>query len=162
MDHTQADTMKYLEKLSGAWIGKGTGAFPTIVPFQYRETLTFTPGEGKAYLHYEQRTWRKDESGREMASHWESGFWRVLGDNEVELACAQVGRVEVARGRLVPTENGFSLRLQSSLFGNDARMQQTLREFILRGSTLRYTLQMQTTAVPVLAMHVQAELRRNG
>lgn len=162
MNIEQADTMRFLERLSGAWVGEGTGGYPTIATFHYRETLTFTPVVEKAYLHYEQRTWRKDESGKEMPSHWETGFWRILPDNQIELYCAQSGgRLEAAHGSLTPTEQGFILGLRSSLFGLDARVEQTWREYELRGGILRYSLQMQTTAVASLTLHVEAQLRQN-
>jgi hypothetical protein len=161
MDIALTETMKCLARLAGAWTGTGEGGYPTIDPFQYREALTFTPAAGKAYLHYDQRTWRRDDSGQEVPSHWESGFWRILPEGQVELLCVQAsGRVEVARGRLHPTGDGFSLELRSSLFANDARVEQTWREYDLRGDTLRYALKMQTAAVPALTWHVRADLRR--
>ena len=163
MDIQQSAVMKSMERLIGAWVGEGKGEFPTIKPFQFRAALTFTPAEGKAYLHYDQRTWRKDDSGAEMPSHWESGFWRVLADGEVEFVVAQgSGQVEVSRGRLIAADEGFILVLRSSLLGNDKRVIETRREFVLRGGSLRVEMKMQTTAVAVLSMHVQAELRRGG
>ena len=155
----QADTLKYLERLSGTWVGEGTGGYPTIDTFHYREALTFTPAEGKTYLHYEQRTWLMDESGKDKPSHWETGFLRILANNEIELICAQAsGRVEIARGLLTPTDEGFVLDLRSTQFALDMRVEQTWRELVLRGGFLSHSLQMQTAAVAALTQHVQARL----
>ena len=162
MDIEQAKLFQCLEGLSGTWVGKGIGEFPTITTFSYREELTFTSNSSKAYLHYEQRTWRRDESGNEVASHWETGFWRLLPTQEVELLCAQSGgRVEIARGSLTMTPDGFNLDLRSSLVANDSRAEGTLRKFILGGDILRYSMYMQTTAVPALTLHVQAQLEQS-
>lgn len=163
MEIEQDHSMKILERLIGAWVGDGAGEYPTIEPFQFREALTFTPAEGKAYLHYDQRTWRKDKNGVEMPSHWESGFLRALADGEVEFLVAQgSGMVEISHGLLTSTNDGFILVLSSSLLANDARVEETLREFELHGSSLRVEMQMKTTAVPALRVHVQADLRRGG
>ncbi len=160
MEIEQADIMRYLDRLWGVWVGAGTGEFPTIATFRYREILTFTPIEGKPVLHYEQRTWRKDESGKEFPSHWETGFWRVLPNNEVEMVCAQSGvRVEMANGKLVPEEDGFSLGMDSTLISDEQRVAGTRRDFHLQGGVLRYFMKMKTSTVPVLTLHVQASLK---
>lgn len=91
-------------------------------------------------------------------------FWRILANHEVDLLCAQVsGRIEVARGRLIPTTDGFTLGLHSSLVANDdGRVEGTWREFTLRGSTLQYSLKMQTASVSALTLHVHAQLKQNS
>lgn len=94
-------------------------------------------------------------------SHWESGFWRILSATEIEVLGAQAGgRVEISRGALTPTRDGFVLHLQSTLVANDARIDKTAREFVLQARTFRYTMQMSTTAVPELTLHMHAELSK--
>ena len=159
MEIEQGNIEKFLEQLSGTWTGEGTGEYPTIATFRYREALTFTSGEGKPYLHYEQRTWKKEVTGNELPSHWETGFWRILSSNEVELISAQAsGRIEVARGPFTLIEDGLTFSVRSSLIANNTRVEQTWREFTLQGGHLQYSLQMQTSAVPTLTLHLQAQL----
>lgn len=161
MDEGQMDTMRLIRQLVGRWAGAGMARYPTITSFDYREELEFTIPEGKPLVHYDQRTSRRSDSGGFVTSHWETGFWRVLSATEIELLCAQSGgRVEVARGTLTPTENGFVVRLASTLIGNDPRMDKTAREVVLKGDMLSYALRMSTTAVPELTTHVSAELKR--
>ncbi len=161
MEYDPAHTMAILKRLSGVWVGKGTAQFPTTGAFPYREQLTFSAGEGKPAIHYQQRTWRPGENGQEMQSHWETGFWRILADNQVEFLCVQAsGVLEAARGLLTLTAGGFILDLTSSLVAQDARVQHTARKFELREGVLSYWMSMQTTAVSSLTLHVHAELRQ--
>ncbi len=156
-------TMNLLRQLLGKWCGNGIAEFPTISTFEYREELQFAANDTQCVLHYEQRTWKKRETGEFAPSHWESGFWRVLSATEIEILCAQAGgRVEISRGTLTPSGDGFILHLHSTLVANDARMDKTAREFVLEGSILRYDMKMSTTAVPELTPHVRAELTRCG
>ena len=150
-----------LQLLLGEWSGSGKGEFPTIEPFEYLETITFSC-DGRPPLHYEQKTKRRRAGQAEyIPSHWESGFIRVLPDGQVELTCAQNGgRLEMLRGSLEQTEVGFILRLQSTAFLNDPRMLQTSRIITLDGDTLHYTQNMHTTAVPGSTHHVEATLQR--
>ncbi len=163
MDEGQMQAMELLRRLVGRWEGKGTASFPTIQTFDYREETKFAIPETKPLLHYDQRTSRRKDSGEYVPSHWETGFWRILSATEIELLCAQSGgRVEVARGTLTPTGDGFIARFSSTLIGNDERMGRTAREIRLRGNSLSYSLQMSTTAVPQLTAHVSAELEKEG
>lgn len=161
MDEAQIQVMNLIRPLLGKWRGNGVAAFPTIATFEYREELEFAANDAQPVVRYEQRTWKKVESGEYAPSHWEVGFWRILSANDLELACAQVGgRVEVLRGNIEPTREGFVFKPHSVLVANDARMDATAREFALQGDTLRYAMAMSTTAVPALTPHVHAELRR--
>jgi hypothetical protein len=150
-----------LHLLVGAWTGTGRGEFPTIEPFEYLETLSFS-SDGRPFLHYEQKTKRRRaEQAEYVSSHWESGFIRLLLNGQVELTSAQSGgRLEMLIGSLEETPVGLILRLQSTAFLNDPRMLETSRTIILEGDTLYYTLNMHTTAVPGDALHVEARLNR--
>jgi hypothetical protein len=162
MDEQQADTMNLARQVLGNWRGNGVAAFPTIPTFEYREELEFVTNDVKPYLRYEQRTWKKLETGEYAPSHWETGFWRVLPEGEIEVLSAQGGgRVEVLRGILEPTSEGFALNLSSALVGNDACINKTIRQFSILGRTLQYTMRMSTTAVPDLTLHVQATLTKS-
>jgi hypothetical protein len=160
-EQDQATAMNMIRPLLGKWFGSGVAAFPTIATFEYREELEFTANDTQPVLRYEQRTWKKLETGEYVPSHWEVGFWRILSANELEISCAQLGgRVEVLRGDIEPTREGFVFKPRSQLVANDARMDATAREFVLQGDWLRYAMAMSTTAVPALTPHVHAELKR--
>lgn len=52
--------------LSGEWSGAGTGEYPTIEPFEYQESLRFTPDETRPLIHYEQKTRRRNSEQAEF------------------------------------------------------------------------------------------------
>lgn len=161
MDNRQAESLKLLRLILGQWRGNGTITFPTIPTQPYREELNFSADDVHKFLRYEQRTWKKVETGEYVPSHWETGFWRVLPTGEVEILNAQGGgRVEVLLGSLTPGQAGFVLDVNSTLVANDDRMGKTSRQFILEGSALQYSQHMSTTDVPTMATHVQATLAR--
>ncbi len=150
-----------LEQLIGEWRGEGNGQYPTIPSFHYLESLSFTAaGEG---LHYHQITRRLVGPEQYKPSHQESGFLRLLEDNKVEIANVQVGgRVEILRGPIEARPGGWFIQLKSIHLANDSRMVESTRTISLQGDSLLYTMHMQTTRVPRLALHLEATLRRNG
>jgi len=151
-----------LKMLAGEWTGAGIGLYPTIEPFEYLETLRFALDEKGANLHYEQKTRRRNIGQSDyVSSHWESGFLRLLADDQVEIVNVQIGgRVEILTGSIENTSEGFVLRLKSSLFANDPRMQEATRTITLDKDSLHYSMYMQTTKVPNLAIHLEAQLLR--
>lgn len=150
-----------LALLLGKWNGNGSGEFPTIQSFDYREELEFLPIESRALVRYNQCTWRRTETGEYAPSHQEAGFWRVLPGDEIEIVNAQSGgRVEVSRGKLETVPDGFILRLRSVAVANDARIDKIDREFKLHTDTLEYAMGMSTTSVPTLTRHTHATLSR--
>lgn len=162
MDEEQVRTIKWVRLLLGRWRGTGDVKFPTIPTLEYREELEFAANDVQPFVRYEQRAYKKVETGEYTPSHWETGFWRVLPTDEIEILNAQGGgRVEILRGSLEPARDGFLLKAHSVLVANDARMDKTMRQFIFRGDTLEYTLQMSTTSVPDLTLHAQAILTRH-
>lgn len=155
------DNQDLLQLLVGEWTGTGRGEFPTIEPFEYLETITFST-DGRPFLHYEQKTKRRNAGWTDyVASHWESGFIRLLPNEEVELINAQgSGRLERLTGSLEQTETGLILRLKSTAFLNDPRMVETWRIILLEENSMHYMQSMYTTAVPGLTHHVEARLNR--
>lgn len=151
-----------LETLAGNWVGSGIGLYQTIESFEHQETLRFTLHEKGTNLHYIQKTRRRSIGMSEyVASHWETGFLRILPDNQVEIANVQIGgRVEILVGPVETTPEGLVLRLQSILLANDPRMKASARTITINKDTLHYSMSMQTTKVPQLALHVEARLFR--
>ncbi|MEM9556718.1 MAG: FABP family protein [Acidobacteriota bacterium] len=150
-----------LSPLSGRWVGRGRGQYPTIEPFEFAEETTFLLAPEYPMIRYEQRTWLAPE--RE-ASHWELGFWRSVGEGELEISNAQdSGRVEVLRGALVVDSDGvLTLTLKSQCIAHDPRLVRTERIVTVRGSKLHYLKYMTTTttAAPERLLHLEATLEK--
>ena len=90
--------------LIGSWVGVGVGGYPTIDEFRFAQEITFS-NDGRPVLGYVSRSWLLDDDGnrvRPLAS--ESGFWRALPENKLEVLMSHptgysevwVGEVSVA------------------------------------------------------------------
>src|SRR5205085_3544981 len=85
--------LKPVAFLLGTWRGEGEGEYPTIKPFRYREEVRFSHN-GKAFLIYSQRTEAIDS---DQPMHAETGYLRVVGDDQVEFVIAQpIGFAEIS------------------------------------------------------------------
>ena len=71
--------------LIGTWKGTGSGDYPTIDPFRYREEVVFGH-VGKPFLAYSQKT-RHADTGEPL--HAETGYLRAVGADQVEFAIVQ-------------------------------------------------------------------------
>jgi hypothetical protein len=146
--------------LQGTWAGEGRGQFPTVNSFDYRETLTFTRRDEKT-LAYEQRAQKRYDGQSEwLESHWENGFIRILENSELELTSAQIGRTEVLAGSIESMDAILRIHFVSKTITNDPRMISSARTFELEGNTLRYEMEMQTTAVDQSTKHLAVTLQR--
>ncbi len=147
--------------LEGTWRGEGSGSFPTIDSFDYRETLKFVSRDDST-LFYEQRTEKRVRGQKEfLTSHWESGFVRVLADNQLELVSAQSGgRSEVLIGTIESVGEKVRLKFSSKAISNDPRIIATTRTFEIANNELSYEMEMHTTSVANVTHHVAATLKR--
>jgi THAP4-like, heme-binding beta-barrel domain len=154
MDRPIHPDIEHLGFLLGTWIGEGQGEYPTIAPFGYRETVTFTH-LGKPFVAYTQRTVATDD-GRPL--HGEAGYLRSPRPGWVELVVAHpTGVVEVDEGSL----SGSSLRLHSRLVavtGNAKEVTTIERDFDFEPGVIRYSLRMAAVGQP-LTHHLQARLQ---
>ena len=160
MSNLSTTSIEILDFLEGIWTGKGRGYFPTVTSFDYRETLTFTRRDEKI-LAYEQRTQKLYDGQTEwLESHWENGFIRILDNSELELTSAQIGRTEVLVGSIESMDTMIRIHFVSKTITNDPRMVSSARRFELEGDTLRYEMEMHTTAVDQSTKHLEITLQR--
>jgi nitrobindin-like protein len=149
----------WLAFLLGTWRGEGSGSYPTIEPFAYRERLTFDH-VGDAWLSYVQESWSLDDE----PLHFERGFLRPGATaGEVELVLAHpIGVTEVAHGRVDGGDihlRGEELGIGRAATGMDVRGLE--RRYQVEGDALRYQIDMATGTTP-MTLHLTADLRRDA
>lgn len=152
--HPLLDPLRFL---IGTWRGSGSGRYPTIATFEYEEEITFSPGPGKPFLAYSQRT-RRAVSLEPL--HAESGYLRALGSGRVELVIAQpTGIVEVLAGSV----DGSRVAVTGTAHVTPTArpVSATTREIEVVGDVLRSSLAMEAVGRP-LQHHLSAELSRAG
>lgn len=86
--------------LLGGWEGDGVGGYPTLEgDFRFEQRVDFTH-DGRPFLAYTSRTWLLDTDGQRVRPlSTETGFWRILPDNELEVLLTHpTGLVEIWLG----------------------------------------------------------------
>jgi hypothetical protein len=155
-----------LAPLLGTWSGHGSGEYPTIDPFDYTETITFTH-VGKPFLAYHQKTATPIGSDPVRPLHAEAGYWRIPSVGLAEIVLAHpTGITEVLEGFAAPNSAGatdtliIDVRSSSIARTTSAKVvTRTERTFEVTGDTLRYTVRMAAVGEP-LRHHLAATLTR--
>ena len=144
--------------LLGVWTGAGRGCYPTIEPFEYLEEAVYTPGPGKPFIAYRQRTRRSGGGGEPL--HAETGYIRPAGPAGAEAVIAQpTGIVEVHTGEVDSGRVCFrSAAVERS--PTSVEVTQVIRRIQVEGGVMRYRLEMAAVGKP-LQVHLEAELFRD-
>jgi hypothetical protein len=147
-----------LAALVGTWVGEGTGRYPAIETFTYREELVF--GHiGKPFLTYSQRTF--SDAGAPL--HSETGYLRCPGSGRVEVAIAQpTGVVEIDEGTVETDGDAIVVSVASATVGvsNSAKpVTAVRRQFRLAGDVLEVRLEMAAVGED-LTLHLTSRLLR--
>lgn len=145
----------------GTWQGEGHGEYPTIEPFDYRETVVFAH-VGKPFLSYQQRT---THAATGLPLHSESGYLRAIGGERVEMVVAQpTGILELHEGRFSEDDGTLVVQLESTavpLTATATRVDAVRRTLRVHGDLLTYALHMAAVGEP-MTLHLTATLRRVG
>lgn len=149
--------------LLGVWVGRGSGAYPTLAEdFAYAQEVTFSH-DGRPFLHYEARAWLLDADGAPLRpAARESGWWRVQPEGRVEALITQpTGIAEILVGRAGDGTVDLTT-YQVALTPTAQEVSATRRRYALTGEdTLDFGHDLAAVGQP-LQHHLSAQLRRAG
>jgi hypothetical protein len=155
--------LRHLAPLLGTWSGTGHGEYPTIDPFDYAESITFTH-VGKPFFGYVQRTRSLGGATPGQPMHAESGYWRFPAPGRVEVVLSHpTGVCEVEEGSVeLGLDGTISMRLATThvaLTGTAKSVVGLERSFRVHGDELEYEVRMAAVGVP-MRHHLAAKLVR--
>lgn len=90
--------------LLGAWRGIGKGGYPGTDDFTFEQEVVFSC-DGRPFLSYASRSWILNDAGeRVKPGATETGYWRPLANNEVEVLITHpTGFAEMYQGQVTVT-----------------------------------------------------------
>ncbi len=144
--------------LKGEWLGEGFAKFPTIEDTNYTEIWSFTPDEDKDSIHYNQKTWYKNDTEKNAKTvFWDTGFI-LLKEDKILLVSAQVG----GRTETLELENYSPGKLifNSINIDNDSKTIRSQRILNISKNDLHYQLNMSTHQAEEFQIHLSASLKR--
>lgn len=144
-----------LSALIGIWRGEGSGEFPTMESFRYREEVEFRD-IGAPFLVYLQRAWSAEDG---ELLHAEAGVWRVSDDGRLAVTVALPRVSEVSEGRVGDGVIDLASTSVRRAEGGSA-LTATRRRYRRDGDELRYEIEMATASVSETTRHLAGTLRR--
>ena len=160
--HLDTDMPRELAPLAwmiGRWEGAGVVGYPTIESANFGQEIECFH-DGRPFLSWRSRTWLLDEAGQQVRPlATETGFWRPLPDDEVELLLTHpTGVVEMYFGKTSPAK--VELRTDSVVRSPLAKEYTAAhRLYGLVEGNLMWVMDMAAVGQP-LQSHVSAELKR--
>jgi hypothetical protein len=143
----------------GVWRGRGRGGYPTIEDFTYAQEVRFSH-DGRAFLAYESRTWILDDDGNpKRPAAREVGWWRPVGDDELEVLLAHpTGVLDLYVGNI----DGLKIELITDAVVRTATAKEVTAGHRLYGiveGALLYAYDLAAAGQP-LQSHLSARLER--
>lgn len=145
----------------GRWEGAGVMGYPGTDSFNVGQEVEIQH-DGRAFLHYTSRLWRLDADGNQVEQlDTETGFWRPLPDDEVELVLAHSGGVvELYYGKTATAK--VELQTDGVLRSPDSEPYTAGRRLYgLVNSNFMWAMD-KATEEQSLTSYVSAELKRIG
>jgi len=149
--------------LVGRWEGAGVVGYPTIDSAHFGQEIVCSH-DGRPFLEWQSRTWLLDEAGDKLRPlAVELGFWRVLGDGEIELLLTHpTGIVEMYAGHCDPAKPVLHLSTDGVLRSPAAKEYNAgSRMYGLVDSQLFWAMDMAAVG-QTLQSHASAQLKRVG
>lgn len=156
--------LAHVAHLVGTWSGRGHGEYPTIEPFDYVETITFSH-VGKPFLAYAQRTRALLPDGTlGPPLHAETGYWRFPVPGRVEAVLSHpTGVNEVEEGSITVRSDGATviemMSTSVTLTASAKSVTALGRSFEVSGDSISYRVSMAAVGLP-LQHHLAATLLR--
>lgn len=147
-----------LRFLLGHWEGAGVVGYPTMESVNFGQEVVFRH-VGKAFLIYTSRTWRIEPDGSVGAPlAIETGFWRALPENEVEVLLTHpTGVTEIYLGQVEGTKVEMVTDMVACTpTAKDVKAGRRLYGMI--GADLGYAYDMAAVGQP-LQPHLSAQLK---
>lgn len=161
LDPTLPTELAPLAWLIGRWEGAGVVGYPTMDSANFGQEIECAH-QGQPWLSWSSQTWILDEAGEKVRPlYTETGYWRPLPDNEVELLLVHPrGILEMYTGTIDSAK--IELRTDAVI-----RSPQTpeytaaARLYGLVNTNLMWALDQASEGHP-LQSHMSAELKRVG
>ncbi|STD04319.1 Domain of uncharacterised function (DUF1794) [Dermatophilus congolensis] len=161
LDVTLNPEVAPLAWLVGSWRGLGVVGYPGMESCNMVQEVEITH-DGRPFLTMNSRSWELDEEGKQVRPlATETGYWRVVGDGEIELLLAHpTGIVEMFVGKKEKERPVIEIATDGVMRSPAAREYNSAkRMYGLVDSKLMWVLEMAADGHPMTS-HMSAQLER--